>query len=442
MRDFELPSNIRQIGAIADGLKVYMEDYVCTYLKQYADTGGHTEKLAFLIGKEMVIDGQRYVFISGAVQGKYSAPDEGGEVFTDKSCAYCEEQLKTYFPGLSVVGWMQSQPGFGAFLSPAAADYHMARFTEPCNVLFLLDPEERVNTFYAWDENLTGISEAGGYFIYYDKNPQMQSYMADNKLILPRVFEPSAQVKPTRVKRADTEAAPAYAERERRPGGDNRKVVNMLVSLSAVLVVVCFVMGAGLVQNDGRISAMEKELVSLNSTYAYLVSQLRTAGTEPVFAPQDSASGPDDGSAQGEDDLVQSADNPDSGTSQNTDDPAQAIDGVTDVDVPNADGNMAGVTPAPVPTPTATPVPTVEPTPTPPAEPTATPEGEPTAATEPAVVMPEYEIYLVQQGDSLLQISEQLYGTANMVEEIMVLNDMTDPDKIFFGKELKIPKRQ
>jgi len=420
MRDFELPSNVRQIGTIADGLKIYMEDYVCTYLKQYAEAGGHTERLAFLIGKEMVIDGQRYVFISGAVQGKYSAPDEGGEVFTDKSCAYCEEQIKAYFPGLSVVGWMQSQPGFGVFLSPAAADYHMSRFTDACNVLFLLDSEERVNTFYAWDDSLSGISEASGYFVYYDKNPQMQSYMADNKLVMPRAFEPAAMVKPARVKKITPQPEPdsgrPYAEREYTPAGDGRRVVNMLIGLSAVLVIVCFVMGAGLVQNDGRIAKLEKELTSLNATYAYLVSQIRTAG-EPVFAAQDPTPAPEP--------HIPSEPPTDSTVVTETPDGLAAIT----------------ASPEPSPEPTLEPTPTPSPTPTPEPTPEATPEPEPEPTPEAVIDVPEYEIYMVQQGDSLMKISETLYGTMGRVDEIMALNNMTDPDKIFFGKELRVPKQ-
>ena len=424
MGDFELPSNIRQIGAIADGLKIYMEDYVYTYLKQYAETGGHTERLAFLIGKDMVIDGQRYVFISGAVQGKYSAPDEGGEMFTDKSCAYCEEQLKAYFPGLAVVGWMQSQPGFGVFLNPAAADYHMSRFTEPCNVLFILDPEERVSTFYAWDESMTGISEAGGYFIYYDKNPQMQTYKADNKLVMPRAFEPSAPVRAARVK-------PAYAAREAetpyapydRPAGEGRKVVNMLIGLSAVLVLVCGIMGAGLVQNDGRIAALEKELSTLSSTYAYLMSQVRTGNSEPVFAGQEpDASLP---SSPPEDAAMF----------------ASAAPEATITPEPAATPSPAAEA-TPSPEPTTAPAPTLEPTPTP--TPASTPAPEPSltpAEPDPVALVPEYEVYMVQQGDSLLGISEKLYGTTSRVSEIMELNGMSDPDKIFFGKELRVPKR-
>ena len=445
MQGFELPSNIRQIGSIADGLKIYMEDYVCTYLKQYADAGGHCEKLAFLVGKDMLIDGQRYIFISGAIQGRYSEAEDGNEVFTEKSYAYCAEQLKTYFPGLNLIGWMQSQPGYGVLLNPAYADYHMENFTAPCNVLFVMDPEERLSTFFAWDDALTGISETSGYYIYYDKNPQMQAYMTENRLVIPRAFDPHAP-KPTsgRMRRIqDTPAVTSSHEQDatsrvlredgRRKTGDYKRVVNMLVSLSAVLVVVCFIMGAGLAQSDGRISKLEKDLSSLNSTYSYLVSQVRAVNTMPVFAGQEPA-GNNDAAGQSPIDA--------------TDLTAQATaDGTmqdTATDTPTATP-IAQATATPVATPIAQA--TIAPSATPIAAATEAPAVTPNPATqatpsETAIVAmePEYDSYIVQQGDSLLLISHRFYGTANMMDEIMELNGMTNPDTIYYGKVLKLPK--
>ena len=457
MRDFELPNNIRQIGSIAEGIKIYVEDYVCTYVKQYADAGGHCERLAFLVGKNMVIDGQRYVFISGAVQGRYSALDDGSETFTDKSYNHCEEQIAAFFPGLEIVGWMQSQPGYGVMINPAYADYHMAHFTEPHQVLFVIDPEERVNAFYAWDDRVTGITEASGYYIYYDKNPAMQAYMAENKLVTPRAFEsltpPQAggrkrgkakgQLLPYDSETERGEPDSLYPRKPAHASGDfrYRRVINMLVSLSAVLFVICFIMGAGLVQSDGRISKLEKDLSALNSTYTYLVSQVRSINTTPVFAGQEPSGNLE---AEGQPEAAEPRDNPSAAGDHTAEgDAARATATPTATPAPTAEP-----TPSPMPSPTPTTEPTPSPTPEPKAETTPSPEPEPTQDTghdatlpNPAVIVPEYDTYTVQQGDSLGLISEKFFGTTAVMDEIMELNGMTDPDKIFFGKVLKLPKQ-
>ena len=34
--NFQLPTNVKQVGSISDGSRIYMEDYACTYIEQYA----------------------------------------------------------------------------------------------------------------------------------------------------------------------------------------------------------------------------------------------------------------------------------------------------------------------------------------------------------------------------------------------------------------------
>ena len=423
MQNFELPTNIRQIGTIAEGLKIYVEDYVCTYLKQYADAGGHCDRVAFLIGKDVEHDGQRYVFISGAIQGRFSESEDGCEVFSERSFAYCDEQCKTYFPDLDVVGWMQSQPEYGTALTSDYAEYHMEHFTKPTDVLFVMDPVDRANAFYTWDEAQKGLLELGGYYIYYDKNAQMQAYMTDNRLVTQRAFDTLAAVRnghpPQDKGKAAAPKKPVYDDDDEpirapydeppRKPSDYRRVVNMLVSLSAVLVVICFIMGAGLAQSDNRIAKLEKDLSSLNSTYGYLVSQVSAINTMPVFAEQDPA-GNSEASGQ----------NPLDGTASFEPETSPTDSIPSEEPEPSAE-----------PTPTPTPEPTPIPDPTPAPLPSAAPEVED--------VFNAYETYTVQQGDSLISISRRFYGDAGKVDEIMALNGLDDPNKIFFGKVLLLP---
>jgi nucleoid-associated protein YgaU len=50
------------------------------------------------------------------------------------------------------------------------------------------------------------------------------------------------------------------------------------------------------------------------------------------------------------------------------------------------------------------------------------------------------DTYTVEQGDNLIYISIRFYGTSDMVGQIMELNGLDDPDKIFSGRVLKLPK--
>ena len=63
------------------------------------------------------------------------------------------------------------------------------------------------------------------------------------------------------------------------------------------------------------------------------------------------------------------------------------------------------------------------------------------SSTAPAVET--YEIYEVKSGDSLSRIAKRVYGDGNAWKRIFDANTdvLKDPNKIFPGQRLKIPKK-
>lgn len=390
--NFEFPTNIKQIGSIPDeGLKIYAEDYVCTYLQQYANSSGNTEKIALLVGRYFVIDKQEVLFISGAIQGKYSKFEANMEGFTDRTWEYAQEQMDLYFKGLEIVGWVYIQPNYGVFLNPNYVDFHMQNFTKPYHTLFVMDPVEKTNSFYIWNEALDDLAEAKGYFIYFDRNEGMHEYMLDNRIIKLKVQEePGGHF---RGAEKTDKIIKSRRQETQKTRSEHRKLVNMLVSLSGVLLLVCFVMGIGLIQNEGRITALEKELSQIDSSYKNLLFQIKTDNVENVFASQEMEDS--ELSKEGEANLNETED----------------ITGEA------AEKEYPDTTP----------------TPEPPPEPPRTEARAPAADTIP-------DTYMVQEGDTLSYISLKVYGTSSMVTKIMEENSLSDPDKIYFGKVLKLPR--
>ena len=450
MGDFSFPTNIKQIGSIGEGVRIYIEDYACSYLQQYAEAGGYEERLAFLVGRYMVIDGQTVLFISGLVQGCHTALQKEALSFTEKSWRHAKDEIKQYFNGLDIVGWMQSQPGYGVQLNESYAIMHKKMFPREDRVLFVVDPIEKVNAFYIYDERTESLSESRGYFIYYDKNRGMHEYMLDNRITktrvrpLPEMEEAAEPVVEEMTERRHKQIEPiltkAFGKRRERPQPKNaredaagsfagvfvgqgvrrgtaaamqnqKRVANLLVSLSAALFIICFIMGAGLIQNDGRITMMEEQLTQLNTAYRDLLLQSRDNNV-PVFASQ-----PDAVSSQA--DAV-SATPLEGQAVLITEDGGALIAESTMPEAFKAPDDLAesafshaDIVPV---TPTAAP---------------ALSEQDPVPAT-----------YTVQAGDSLTAISVRFYGQANMIDEIMRINGLDDADKIYFGKVLRLPRRQ
>ena len=425
---FVLPTNIKQIGSIGDGMRIYMEDYVYTYLSQYAQAGGYDERLALLVGRYLLIDGQPVLFINGAIQGKHVEENDGLLHFTEKSNSYADAMIAEFFEGMEIIGWMQSQPGYGTFLNQQYASYHFKEFPKINQVMFVLDPLENVNAFFVYNDDRTSLAESRGYFIYYDRNANMHEYMLSNKATESDLKPQSASYveipKLERVESGDfdisgdppedhfhTAESPEELIRKRveqrstkRSAKEHRKMLNLLVSMSAVLFVVCFVLGAGLVQSQNRIETMETQLIQLSAAYRNLYVQV----ANPVFAPADVAS------YEGRLVYDPIADYPQAETSDYLE-----IDGIPVGPPVNVQADSPPAEPA-------------EPAQEAPAQPVTV------APTQPATARTIPEAYTIQPGDSLSAISIYFYGV-DRVAEILALNGLADADMIISGTTILLP---
>ena len=75
-------------------------------------------------------------------------------------------------------------------------------------------------------------------------------------------------------------------------------------------------------------------------------------------------------------------------------------------------------------------------------QPTETANIIPTAPGEQEALIPQIpEAYTIQPGDSLIAISLRFFGDPNMVDEILALNGIDDPDLIVAGRTIALPRR-
>ncbi|MBQ6553761.1 MAG: LysM peptidoglycan-binding domain-containing protein, partial [Firmicutes bacterium] len=156
------------------------------------------------------------------------------------------------------------------------------RENEGLGVMFLIDPEEKINSFFIWqDDEFRALK---GYIIYYEKNEGMHEYMLENKLkpaddeyklISDISLSPPSDVE----ENFDAEREQSEDRRTLRlKRKEEKKTAGLMSTLSFVMLMVCFVMGAGLVQNDKRINRLELDLETLEN-------ELEAAdGAQSVFA--------------------------------------------------------------------------------------------------------------------------------------------------------------
>ena len=301
-KDLHTPGRVKQMGSIENSMKIFMEDYVYTYLYQYGRSGGGREKLAALIGRHAVINGQETVVISGAIQGKGTVQENGVERFSEETWEYLGGQMERYFKGMSIVGWVHCQPGFGAFLMAKDENFHREYFKEKWQVLFVLDTVDKLDTFYIYNEEKTGLRQAKGYFIYYDKNREMQEYMLENSMVRPKeeqVLEErekaAAMTEDRRERRKPTQEERLDAAQDIRRVLKKREAVakqakkehdRLLVMISCVLCVVCVSLGAAMLQSLDRLRTVETELMTMQTSYKALAEDFEGVKVQSVFAVQ------------------------------------------------------------------------------------------------------------------------------------------------------------
>ena len=177
---FGLPRNIRQIGLVRDDCKIYMEDYVYTFLVRLARAGerteGQTAKVAVFTGETKWKSGTVYIFIKGAIMVENMEAAQDHIDFSDDVWDRIQQIQKEYFEHQETVGWFFTDPQLVLEVTELLTKVHLKYFGGE-KVLMLMEPQEHEDAFFRYENN--EMVRLEGYYLYYEKNPCMQNYMME-----------------------------------------------------------------------------------------------------------------------------------------------------------------------------------------------------------------------------------------------------------------------
>ena len=175
----KLPKNIRQIGERDQIVKLYVEDYVNTYLKRLHPTGGQDLRVGLLLGSVEMNDGTPYIFIDGAMEMENVTEEGQKVVFSELAWKKAYQGIEQLFPKRTIQGWfLCGVPGND--LSPLNYwKQHVQYFQGPNKLMYLNNGIEGDETVYITSED--GFYKLRGYSIYYERNQMMQDYMVLRK---------------------------------------------------------------------------------------------------------------------------------------------------------------------------------------------------------------------------------------------------------------------
>ena len=171
--------SVRPIGETDCEYIMYLEDYVYTYMYQFAATDLSVEHAAMIIG-EYYPDTKENI-ICGILPVPRNKLNPGDEWINREAVESLIADKDKYFPGTVILGWLHMQPGYGTMLTMKEVKTHRELFDREGSVLLLVDPINKIETFYVYEDDT--LKEQTGYYLYYDKNPAMQKYMLEHPFI-------------------------------------------------------------------------------------------------------------------------------------------------------------------------------------------------------------------------------------------------------------------
>lgn len=424
-----LPKNVRQIGRIEEHFKVYIEDYVVTFLNQLTSKDLSKVRAAVLCG-EVVHGSTDYLFISGAIYVEEIQMSDRGIQFNDMVWRRIYENMKEYFDTLEVVGWCISVPGYPVEITAELRKTHINHFSGKNKIVIVKEPISKEEGFFYYEEGR--MKRLSGYYVYYERNRMMQTYMIEHNPIK----EKEHIQREEEINSATRQFRNLVKEKSEKnqKSKNNKKSGSFLYSFSSVLIIVVLIIGITMMNNYDKMKHMEESLSLLtkNSVSQVMenkglavsdeedcevdsqeVDSLEEANAANTTKIQFATGNIEKNQEEEEDSFAdtQLLQSPQSAETEET-----AEDTPENTEQKNQKENQL-----------------VEETESQEVVVEEEPQPEPQPEEE------ENNYYVVQEGDTLAQIAIDVYHNKRKVAEICQANNIDNVDKIFVGQKILLP---
>lgn len=273
----QFPKNVRQIGNVSDQPKIYMEDYVNTYLNQLKEAASETAVGALLVGEIVKHGKQDVVYILGALKLR-EIEISGTEIIIEEEVwNELEEHKKEYFKEQEVVGWCLIESGHPMGLNRGVVKVHERIFSRENTVFIWRDALGEDEIIYAYKYN--ELMQMGGHYIFYEKNPDMQNYMISMRKMIG--VTPSEMVEDRAAKdfRSAIRGRIEYQER--------RESSHFLYAMSVFLVVIVLAIGISTMNNYDKMEAVRQSVEALSQVVGQPQVNAENEHTMDDIEPQD-----------------------------------------------------------------------------------------------------------------------------------------------------------
>lgn len=397
--NMNIPKNIRQIGECNSSQRIYIEDYVVTFLKELSDKKKNMSAVAVLYGKMEREEDALYCFVMGAAECDTEEEKEDSVLFSEENYRRALYMQKEYFAQYDMIGWALLESEDDHIPREAIVKTQLQKFADGDKLYYEMRREDDREQFIILESGQAHVVE--GYHIFYDKNEGMQNYLVKWNASQDKTYTEPAE------DRAARQFRTVYYNRKEEKG--QRQIIGLLYAATLILLTFCCVSGISMMNNYEKMKEMESALNHL--ALAMEERQL------PDITSQ----------VMSEDIIVEEIEKPEADkktVSENIAETAETIE-------------VPGTTAAPETTAASETI--GEP------ETAGTPEVEVTENKTGGYILQEgsgegtHAVYTVQKGDTLLKISRRFYNNADMIEAICELNQIENPNDIMQQQKILLP---
>ena len=252
----QFPKNVRQVGNVCDTPKIYVEDYVDTYLNQIKEQARENWTGAFLVGEKTEIEGTDCLFIMGAVWMNCGNENNGDLLIDEEKISRARKECGDYFPGQEILGWMLVEGNGMMGLSNAIIRTHEKYFSEKNSIFIQKHPIENEENYFVF--KFHELMQMGGHYIFYEKNPAMQNYMINVR----------RQIGVTPSEMVEDRAAKDFRNtiRGHMEVRGQRSSSRLAYMTSALLVVMVLAIGISAMNNYDKMNAVQKSIETLSES--------------------------------------------------------------------------------------------------------------------------------------------------------------------------------
>ncbi len=397
-----LPKNIRQIGEIQQDKKIYLEDYVITFIRKQERKDQELDCAGILLGTKQQCEAGMLMFVKGALRLEEEEDQE--------------QKRQNYFPELEVLGYYvigtMEEDKLEKLMDPPAV--------LPFVIFHIQEGEE--NVYWSEEKQFQRLS---GYFIFYERNPQMQKYM----------FECLEPQKVEEEEGSSDQAIISFREKVKEKHGMTRRG-GIRYLAGSFLTLTIFMLGVTIINNYDKMKDMEETISRISVEQERERLQIATATAEAekaaatassanaqisteTDAREDSETSENVTSGEEEDALTAALSQLSEGneTAAASSDAVLAEVGATQTARALAERNYS-------------------------AEMAGTVDQSTLGKTDEILASAQRQYqsaYTVRYGDTLADISQRYYGSLDMVEAICALNEIDDANLIVPGQKIVLP---